>query len=50
MNQFQYFLISLIPDPVRNEQVNVGLVGFYQDKIKALFLKNLQKIRALSPD
>lgn len=50
MKEFQYFLISLVPDPIRNEQVNVGVVGLFQNKTKAYFLKDPQKIKAIAPD
>lgn len=50
MNQFKYFLVFLVPDPVRNEQINVGVVGLYEDRVKAFFLRNPQKIKAVSPD
>ena len=50
MTQFQYFLVSLIPDPIRNEQVNVGVIGFYKDDMEIRFLENPQKIKAISPN
>jgi hypothetical protein len=41
--------VSLIPDPVRNEQINVGIVGFYEGRVKAHFINNPQRIKLLSP-
>lgn len=50
MKAYQYFLVSLVPDPVRNEQVNIGVIGIFGDKVTPMFLKNPQKIKAISPD
>lgn len=50
MNPYKYYLIALIPDPIRNEQLNVGILGIYNDKIYEKFLKDPQKIKVIAPD
>ena len=49
MTRFQYFLVSIIPDPIRNEQINIGIIGSFEDKIEYRFLNNPQKIKAIAP-
>jgi len=50
MIPYQYFLISLVPDPIRNEQVNIGIIGFAQDEVEYRALKDLQRIQVIDPN
>jgi len=50
MIQYRYFLISLVPDPLRNEQINVGIIGLTKDRYECRALKDLQRVRILNPN
>lgn len=50
MIHYQYYLVAFNPDPVRNEIINVGLIGLFEDKIFHRFLRGSDKIKFLAPN
>jgi hypothetical protein len=50
MIEYQYYLISIIPDPIRNEQVNVGVIGLCEGIVEYRFLSSSNKINAIAPE
>lgn len=49
MIPFKYYLVSLSPDPIRNEIVNIGVVGFCEGAVSTRFLTTFEKVKAISP-
>lgn len=47
---FKYCVLRLMPDPVRGEVVNIGLIVFVDDRIDLRIGKNLAKAQALVPN
>lgn len=50
MIEYQYYLISIIPDPIRNEQINVGVIGLCEGIVEYRFLSSSNKITAIAPE
>jgi len=49
MIEYQYYLISIIPDPIRNEQINVGVIALCEGITEYRFISSSNKINAIAP-
>lgn len=48
MIRYNYSIIKFIADPVRNENINVGLVVFHERFVEVFTLQNRDKLRAVT--
>ena len=50
MNSFKYVLLRAIPDAIRGEQINVGLVAFFPKRTRIYIGVEPWRLRALNPN